>query len=297
MMAGGLAWPSGPCAPGTGSPARGYHRTLCIYCCYFFGGLIHAYSCSIMLPEGVETVLMPMAPMSDRHIGVRSCLTEVAKSGTHMHRFTALEAEARTEVFQAPAVISGDPWRTLGGPLGSVKMEKTWGKYFLKPPRMGVCVPRYPALLSGPRIVRAEGSEVKGGGRGGWIYPPPWLWYVLREAWDPRMFLFDSFLFLVGPPSEQKKGGAAFLFPFSVHMDAVPHAGDEKDVFSGGWKSFSWCPGKNFPKPNVEINATLPRHSASQGRSGTHHRITALTVSPHRGINCITASVRPRDAI
>ena len=110
-----------------------------------------------MLPEGVETVLMPMAPMSDRHIGVRSCLTEVAKSGTHMHRFTALEAEARTEVFQAPAVISGDPWRTLGGPLGSVKMEKTWGKYFLKPPRMGVCVPRYPSLLSGPRIVRADG--------------------------------------------------------------------------------------------------------------------------------------------
>ena len=130
MMAGGLAWPSGPCAPGTGSPARGYHRTLCIYCCYFFGGLIHAYSCSIMLPEGVETVLMPMAPMSDRHIGVRSCLTEVAKSGTHMHRFTALEAEARTEVFQAPAVISGDPWRTLGGPLGSVKREKTLGKIF-----------------------------------------------------------------------------------------------------------------------------------------------------------------------
>ena len=124
-----------------------------------------------------------------------------------MRRFTALAAEARTAVFRAPAVISGDPWRTLGGPLGSVKMEKTWGKYFLKPPRMGVCVPRYPALLSGPRIVRAEGSEVKGGGRGGWIYPPPWLWYVLREAWDPRMFLFDSFLFLVGPPSEQKKGG------------------------------------------------------------------------------------------
>ena len=76
------------------------------------------------------------------------------------------------------------------------------------------------------------------------------------------MFLCRQRLFLVGPPSEifgAKKGGAAF-FSFSVHMDAGPHAGVEKDVFSGGWNSFSFVfLKKKRPKPNVEINATFPR--------------------------------------
>ena len=59
--------------------------------------------------------------------------------------------------------------------------------------------------------------------------------------------------------SEQKKGAPRFC-SFSVHMDAGPHAGVEKDVFSGGWNSFSFVfLKKKRPKPNVEINATFPR--------------------------------------
>ena len=276
MMAGGLAWPSGPCAPGTGSPARGYHRTLCIYCCYFFGGLIHAYSCSIMLPEGVETVLMPMAPMSDRHIGVRSCLTEVAKSGTHMHRFTALEAEARTEVFQAPAVISGDPWRTLGGPLGSVKMEKTWGKYFLKPPRMGVCVPRYPALLSGPRIVRAEGSEVKGGGRGGagFIHHLGYGMYFGKPGTLECSSSTASF-FWWGLLRSKKRGAPRFCFRSPCIWMQFHMLETKKMYFPAAGNPFRGVPEKTSQNPMSKLMQPSP--ATRQVRAGPG----PITASPH----------------
>ena len=96
------------------------------------------------------------------------------------------------------------------------------------------------------------------------------------------MFLCRQRLFLVGPPSEifgAKKGGAAF-FSFSVHMDAGPHAGVEKDVFSGGWNSFSWCPGKNRPKPNVEIIAALPRITNPQPDAGSAEECDSSIFDP-----------------
>ena len=83
-----------------------------------------------------------------------------------------------------------------------------------------------------------------------------------RQAWDPlECSSADSVFFwwgLLRRSSEQKKGAPRFC-SFSVHMDAGPHAGVEKDVFSGGWNSFSFFFEKKRPKPNVEINATFPR--------------------------------------
>ena len=93
------------------------------------------------------------------------------------------------------------------------------------------------------------------------------------------MFLFRQRLFLVGPPSEQKKRGAV-VFSFSVHMDACPHAVVEKDVFSGGWISFSWCPGKNRPKPNVEIIAALPRITNPQPDAGSAEECDSSIFDP-----------------
>ena len=93
------------------------------------------------------------------------------------------------------------------------------------------------------------------------------------------MFLFRQRLFLVGHPSEQKKRGAV-VFSFSVHMDACPHAVVEKDVFSGGWNSFSSCPGKNRPKPNVEIIAALPRITNPQPDAGSAEECDSSIFDP-----------------
>ena len=132
-MAGGLAAPV-PLAPGAQmSPAHRYHRTLCSYFSYLFGGLIHAPSCSRRAWKQCQCQCVEWRPSRGATFApaaAGTCLNDVAKSGTQMHRFTALAAEARTAVFRAPAVISGDPWRTLGGPLGSVKREKTLGNTF-----------------------------------------------------------------------------------------------------------------------------------------------------------------------
>ena len=85
-MAGGLAAPV-PLAPGAQPVVTIEHS---------------AAICATFL-EGVETVPVPMAAIPVCGMRVRNCLNEVAKSGTQMHRYTVLEAEAHTAVFRAPA--------------------------------------------------------------------------------------------------------------------------------------------------------------------------------------------------
>ena len=100
------------------------------------------------------------------------------------------------------------------------------------------------------------------------------------------MFLCRQRLFLVGPPSEifgAKKGGAAF-FSFSVHMDAGPHAGVEKDVFSGGWNSFSFVfLKKNVPNPMSKLMQPSPAYPIPSLMSSPRSSLRPPT--PHHTTN------------
>ena len=101
------------------------------------------------------------------------------------------------------------------------------------------------------------------------------------------MFLCRQRLFLVGPPSEifgAKKGGAAF-FSFSVHMDAGPHAGVEKDVFSGGWNSFSFVflKKKNVPNPMSKLMQPSPAYPIPSLMSSPRSSLRPPT--PHHTTN------------
>ena len=66
-------------------------------------------------------------------------------------------------------------------------------------------------------------------------------------------------------------------------MDAGPHAGVEKDVFSCGWNSFSRCPGKTAPNPMSKLMQPSPAYPIPSLMSSPRSSLRPPT--PHHTTN------------
>ena len=192
-----------------------------------------------------------------------------------MHRFTALAAEARTAVFRAPAVISRDPWRTVGGPLGSVKREKHWGNIFLSHHGWGL----RPAISRA--LVRAEnrkggwGRKLRAGAGGaGFIHHLGYGMYFGKPGTLECSSSTASF-FWWGLLRSKKRGAPRFCFRSPCIWMQFHMLETKKMYFPAAGNPFRGVPEKTSQNPMSKLMQPSP--ATRQVRAGPG----PITASPH----------------